>query len=417
MSNCIDDELILSVDNLSKKFARDLKTSLMYGVSDIFSELLGKPRGRDLRNKEFWALQDISFELRAGETLGLIGSNGAGKTTLLRILSGLIRPDSGIVKVKGRVAPLLALGAGFNPVLTGRENVYTNMSILGLSNEEIERRYDEVVEFSGIEEAIDAPVLSYSTGMLTRLGFACAIHTDPDLLLIDEVLAVGDIGFKEKCFRKLHELKEKHTSFLLVSHSTNAILQNCHSALYLRNGKLVMYRDAKETIECYEKDLLDSRRDGRPRKISMAAIPANAPFKIEDVRFEQDIDNSNESCTTDFAYKSRLVITCKTDKDIDNVSVHIVIYEENESMSVLLTMCNIVEDVILGVKQGVNEIALEFPVCNIRPGNYIAGIIVRDGPLYILEEIPRFQFSVRGRLTNRLANRFYQPHMWNSTRL
>ncbi len=165
-----DTEILISVDNVSKKFCRDLKQSLFYGVQDIATELIGGGRKSDtLRSKEFWALKDVSFQLRRGEALGLIGSNGAGKSTLLRIISGLIKPDTGCVKVRGRLAPLIALGAGFNPILTGRENIYANMSILGLSTKEIEERFQDVIDFSGIDDAIDAPVQTYSSGMAARL--------------------------------------------------------------------------------------------------------------------------------------------------------------------------------------------------------------------------------------------------------
>ncbi|NEP28570.1 ABC transporter ATP-binding protein, partial [Moorena sp. SIO3I6] len=189
-----DSEVILSINGVSKKFCRDLKRSLLYGVHDIGTELLGLRQKDDkLRKKEFWALKDVSIQLRRGEAIGLVGKNGSGKSTLLRIISGLIKPDVGSVEVKGRLAPLIALGAGFNPILTGRENIYANMSILGLSKKEIDQRFDQVLEFAEIGDAIDSPVQTYSSGMAARLGFASAIHTEPDILLIDEVLAVGDL--------------------------------------------------------------------------------------------------------------------------------------------------------------------------------------------------------------------------------
>lgn len=229
-----DSQVLLSVKEVSKKFCRDLKRSLLYGVQDIASEVVGtREKSQRLRQKEFWALKDVSFELRRGEALGLVGANGSGKTTLLRIISGLIKPDSGSVEVKGRVAPLIALGAGFIPILTGRENIYANMSILGLSKKEIDERFQDVIDFAEIGDAIDAPVQSYSSGMAARLGFASAIHTDPDILLIDEVLAVGDIKFKSKCHRRLHELRQNGTSFVLVSHQPQSILNVCNQAVYL----------------------------------------------------------------------------------------------------------------------------------------------------------------------------------------
>jgi lipopolysaccharide transport system ATP-binding protein len=249
-------EVVISVEQVSKKFCRDLKQSLFYGLQDIATDLIGGKRKSDrLRPGEFWALKDVSFQLRRGEALGLVGANGAGKSTLLRIISGLIKPDTGCVRVKGRVAPLIALGAGFNPILTGRENIYANMSILGLSTQAIKKRFDEVVDFAEIWDAIDAPVQTYSSGMAARLGFACAIHTEPDILLIDEVLAVGDIKFRMKCHRKLAKLRENGTAFVLVSHNPPAILNVCNSAIYLLKGQLIATGDIESVVRKYEEDL------------------------------------------------------------------------------------------------------------------------------------------------------------------
>ncbi|MEO0804175.1 MAG: ABC transporter ATP-binding protein, partial [Cyanobacteria bacterium J06642_2] len=214
------DDLVISVEDVSKKFCRNLKRSLFYGMRDILADFAGGRRHSDqLRLQEFWALQSISFQLHRGEAVGLVGTNGAGKSTLLRIISGLIKPDVGQVRVRGRLAPLIALGAGFNPILTGRENIFANMSILGLSTRQIQQRFQDVVAFAEIEDAIDAPVQTYSSGMTARLGFACAIHTEPDILLIDEVLAVGDARFRAKCYRRLYDLRQKGVAFILVNHN------------------------------------------------------------------------------------------------------------------------------------------------------------------------------------------------------
>lgn len=191
-------DVVLSLNGVSKKFCRDFKRSLLYGMQDISQEVLAirNDKNNNLRRQEFWALQDVSFDLHRGDALGLIGKNGSGKSTLLRIIAGLIKPDVGSVEVYGRVAPLIALGAGFNPVLTGRENIYANMSILGLKRTEIDERFEEVVEFAELANAIDSPVRSYSSGMAARLGFSCAVHTSSEILLIDEVLSVGDIRYE-----------------------------------------------------------------------------------------------------------------------------------------------------------------------------------------------------------------------------
>jgi ABC-type polysaccharide/polyol phosphate transport system ATPase subunit len=217
-------QALIDVDKVGKKFCRSLKRSLWYGLADVAAEVTGRQAPRtSLRTDEFWAIKDLSLELHAGETLGLIGANGAGKTTLLRILNGLIKPDTGRVTVRGRMQALIALGAGFNPILTGRENLYVNASILKIPKAEIDRRFDSIVEFAGIAPFIDSPVQSYSSGMAVRLGFAVAAHLDPDILLVDEVLAVGDEGFQVKCLNKIGELKTAGTAIILVSHNMHTI--------------------------------------------------------------------------------------------------------------------------------------------------------------------------------------------------
>ena len=199
----MENNVLIQVENLSKKFCKDLKTSLWYGLKDVFARVSGQNNERLLRPKEFWAVKDVSFELRRGECLGLIGHNGAGKSTLLKILNGLINPDAGKVTIKGRVGALIELGAGFNPILSGRENIYNNGAILGFSRAEIDTKVDTIIAFAELEEFIDMPVQHYSSGMTVRLGFAVAAQMEHDVLIIDEVLAVGDLGFVLKCFKTM----------------------------------------------------------------------------------------------------------------------------------------------------------------------------------------------------------------------
>ena len=230
-------QVLLKVDQASKKFCRDLRRSLWYGVQDSVGDLLGRG-GHDaaLRRDEFWAVNNVSFELNRGECIGLIGHNGAGKTTLLKMLSGLVKPDRGRIEIRGRLGALIALGAGFNPVLTGRENIYVNGSVLGLTKREIDAKYDEIVDFADIGEFIDSPVQNYSSGMQVRLGFAIAVAVKPDVLLLDEVLAVGDANFQAKCFNVLANFRKDGTSFVLVSHNAHMITRYCQRALYMSRG-------------------------------------------------------------------------------------------------------------------------------------------------------------------------------------
>jgi len=229
------DEVLVKVEGLSKKFCKDLKTSLWYGVKDLWGSVTGNKNERLLRDKEFWAVKDISFELRRGECLGLIGHNGAGKSTLLKILNGLINPDAGKVTIKGRVGALIELGAGFNPILSGRENIYNNGAILGFSKKEIDSKLEEIIAFAELEEFIDMPVQNYSSGMKVRLGFAVAAQMEPDVLIIDEVLAVGDLGFVLKCFKTIDTILPK-TAIIFVSHSMPMVSRMCNQIILLENG-------------------------------------------------------------------------------------------------------------------------------------------------------------------------------------
>ena len=231
----MSEEVLIKVEGLGKKFCKDLKKSLQYGVQDVVRSMVGKSSKHDLRKGEFWALKDINFELKRGECLGLLGHNGAGKSTLLKVLNGLIKPDEGKVTIQGRVGALIELGAGFNPILTGRENIYNNASVLGFSKEETDDKLEDIIEFSEIREFIDTPVQNYSSGMKVRLGFAIAAQMEPDVLFIDEVLAVGDMGFKLKCLNRIDELM-KTSAVIFVSHTMPMVSRVCSHVMFMDHG-------------------------------------------------------------------------------------------------------------------------------------------------------------------------------------
>jgi lipopolysaccharide transport system ATP-binding protein len=257
------DDILVSCDSVGKKFCRDLKKSLWYGVRDSAKEFFGSRKeqrvtsSRDiaLRNGEFWAVSDVSFQLRRGECLGLLGRNGAGKTTLLKMINGLIKPDSGNIRIQGSVSGLIALGAGFNPILTGRENIYVNGSVLGLSRKNIDEKIEQIIDFAEIGDAIDAPVRTYSSGMQVRLGFASAVNLiAPDVLLLDEVLAVGDLGFVIKCLNKMRDLTSK-SAVIFVSHSMPFVSMFCTQAMLMQNGNSKFHSiRVAEVIERYNRE-------------------------------------------------------------------------------------------------------------------------------------------------------------------
>ncbi|WP_417875622.1 ABC transporter ATP-binding protein [Winogradskyella sediminis] len=246
-----DSEVLVKVEGLSKKFCKNLKTSLWYGLKDLVSGVSGSREERVLRPKEFWAVKDISFELRRGECLGLIGHNGAGKSTLLKILNGLINPDAGKVTMKGRIGALIELGAGFNPILSGRENIYNNGAILGFSRKEIDSKLDAIIAFAELEEFIDMPVQHYSSGMKVRLGFAVAAQMEPDVLIIDEVLAVGDLGFVLKCFKTIDTILP-HTAVIFVSHNMPMVSRICSQIILMEHGvSKFQGEDVGQAIDLY----------------------------------------------------------------------------------------------------------------------------------------------------------------------
>ncbi|XOV91175.1 MAG: polysaccharide ABC transporter ATP-binding protein [Bacteroidota bacterium] len=247
-------EVLVEVSNVSKKFARRLMTSLKYGAIDILREVLGLPLKETLRKNEFWAVKDVSFTLRRGECLGLIGHNGAGKSTLLKMLNGLIKPDAGSIKMRGRVAALIELGAGFNPILTGRENIYVNGQILGFTRKEIDAKFQDIVDFAEIGEFIDTPVQNFSSGMKVRLGFAVAAQMEPDVLIIDEVLAVGDLGFRVKCLNRMSQLLQ-NSAVIFVSHSMPMIARIASNGILMKRGQTILCtNDVGQIINYYNEE-------------------------------------------------------------------------------------------------------------------------------------------------------------------
>ncbi len=406
-----DTEVLISVENVSKKFCRDLKQSLLYGIQDIATELVGGNRKSDtLRFKEFWALQDVSFQLRQGEALGLVGSNGAGKSTLLRIISGLIKPDTGTVKVRGRVAPLIALGAGFNPILTGRENIYANMSILGLSTKEIAERFSEVIDFAGIADAIDAPVQTYSSGMAARLGFACAVHIEPDVLLIDEVLAVGDINFRMKCYQKLAKLRENGTAFILVSHNPHVVLNVCETSIYLAKGKLIQAGETEKVIRQYEEDFClggTEISDGRmflPEKQKSESLGVD----IVSLCFQDEQGNILAApLCGELAY---LCVECKAHKKIDNANLGVLITALSGQNERVLYITSASDNQALTILPGKVEIQMQMPYCCLLPGLYSAKIYIKEG-VCSFDIVESFIFAVKA---SKVISQslFYQPRTW-----
>jgi len=405
---------VISVEGVSKKFCRNLRRSLFYGVQDVAADLTGGRRRSDrLRPQEFWALQSISFQLHRGQALGLVGSNGAGKSTLLRIISGLIKPDVGLVRIRGRIAPLIALGAGFNPILTGRENIYANMSILGLTTRQIEQRFQDVVAFAEIEEAIDAPVQTYSSGMAARLGFACAIYTEPDILLIDEVLAVGDARFKAKCYRRLYELKQNGVAFILVNHNSQAILNICDTAVYLSRGALVTQGEVNQVVDQYEHDLFLNNIERSENRLSFPARSAQESSGIDmrDLFFRNAEGQPTPILMT--GEPLSFCVTCESHDHYSGVALDIRISKVGsvENAGYVLSLRGQNDDAFFQMSPGLSEIQLQLPYLGLAPGVYTAQVRLRKDAIYTFDVVESFRFTVTSH-TNVHKCQFYQPRTW-----
>lgn len=245
---------VLIFDHISKKFSRsENHGTLRDFIPAMVKQFVSRKKGEEeaLAHEEFWALEDISFSVSKGEALGIIGPNGAGKSTILKLLSGILRPTKGTYTVNGRLAALIEVGAGFHPDLTGRENIFLNGSILGMTRKEIAANLNKIIEFSGLEEFIETPLKRYSSGMAVRLGFACSAFTNPDILLIDEILSVGDVEFRNRCQERMDQLRRDGCTMILVSHSVNDIRALCERSLMLFKGKALMQGPTPKVLERY----------------------------------------------------------------------------------------------------------------------------------------------------------------------
>ena len=319
----MENEVLIKVSGLSKKFCRSIKRSLWYGTKDMLSAFSSSVTEKTLRQDEFWALKDISFEVRRGECLGLIGHNGAGKSTLLKLLNGLIRPDTGSIEMSGRVGALIELGAGFSPLLSGRENVYINGSILGLSRDEIDEKYEEIVEFAELADFMDTPIQNYSSGMKVRLGFSIAAQVNPDILLIDEVLAVGDMGFTLKCFNQMDKLL-RNTAIILVSHSIPQVARMATNLCVLERGKSMFFgNDVSEGINLYYSKFGNK----------ILNVESNSDAILEKIWIEREdgvVETINDNFIIPSGMSINVFLKIKTYIEIKSPEIYIAFYDREQ---------------------------------------------------------------------------------------
>ena len=314
----MDKDIAIKVDHVSKKYCKSMKRSMIYGVTDIARNSIGlSSHSEKLRKNEFWAVDDVSFEVKKGETLGIIGPNGSGKTTLLKMLNGIFWPDKGKISVLGKVGALIAVGAGFHPLLTGRENIYIDAAIMGMTKKETDVKLKDIIEFADIGDFLDVPVKFYSSGMFVRLGFAVAVHCDPDVLLVDEVLAVGDRGFQNKCFNKIGELKKNGTTTILVSHNMHSVSTFTDKVVLLHEGKYKYFDNTPEGITEYE-NLFLKKGDSGIEKI----CNGNDKITFFDVEINKRVFNPGDSFVISMRYDAIM--------DYSDVDIDITLYSSGE---------------------------------------------------------------------------------------
>ena len=355
-------EPAITVSGISKRYCRSLKKSLWYGIRDIGNELSGRGQQADrLRQAEFWALDDISIEVGRSECVGLVGHNGAGKTTLLKLINGLVKPTSGRITVRGSVRALIALGAGFNPVLTGRENIRVASAVLGFSEQETKAQFEEIVAFSELEKFIDSPVQTYSSGMVARLGFAVAVHTRPDILLVDEVLAVGDLRFGMKCFQKIGSFRSEGGAILLVSHNPYTIRSNCDRVVWLEYGKVRAVGEVNEVCDAYELHMGQEAAPSLQQRYGDGALHV-----------------SHIDCPTEIASGDGLSIRVTLESDRTLVDPIIQVSLTAPGGQHVVVNDTLTDGVDIAIERGSNVFELDYPTLPIRPGVYTFNVAVSE---------------------------------------
>ncbi|MGR8997641.1 MAG: ABC transporter ATP-binding protein [Gammaproteobacteria bacterium] len=378
-------EPVISVTNLSKCY------QLYAQPSDRLKQFLW--RGRRHYFREFWALHDVSFEVANGEVLGIIGRNGAGKSTLLQLLCGTLNPSAGQVEVRGRIAALLELGSGFNPEFSGRENVYLSASILGLSKQEIDERFEEIVEFSGIRKFIDQPAKTYSSGMYVRLAFSVATSVDPDILVVDEALSVGDGEFARKSFDRIRGMKKAGKTILFCSHSLYQVEAFCDRVLWLEHGECMQLGEPQTVVKRYSDFLLgDAKAEAEPAAPNTAILPETSPpprgyarITLIDVRLDGEIGQEFKGRTAENDLSVRIQFASDPLLPAPVIGVS---FKQGE-LIVVTCAVSLSENIqIQRDAQGRGEVQIEYPCLPLRKGEYFIYVHLGcENALYLYETV------------------------------
>ncbi len=412
-------DIVIRVENLSKLYRIEvarhdtLRDQIAYGLRTLFSRD-GRRSSVDGREDTIWALKDVSFEVKQGEVVGIIGSNGAGKSTLLKILSRITEPTSGYADIHGRVGSLLEVGTGFQGELTGRENIYLNGAILGMKKAEIERKFDEIVEFSGVEKFIDTPVKRYSSGMYVRLAFAVAAHLDLEILIVDEVLAVGDAAFQKKCLRKMEDVATQGRTVLLVSHNMATMMAQCQRLILLNSGHVSTIGPPREVVDYY----MQTMEKGASVPLA-ARLDRGGDQSIKFVAFE--LRNSAGLSIPRVYSGQNLVIALRYQADTDKILKNVFVY-----VSVLGTSGEPLFQLSTGVcgcdfetLAPSGTILCHVPNLPLQPGKYCFNLYCKVNgkdadwiPKAGMIEVEAGDFFGSGKLPPAERGLFMVPHSW-----
>jgi ABC-type polysaccharide/polyol phosphate transport system ATPase subunit len=388
----------LQLKKVSKKYRirRD-----MDGNASVLRKLLSIRK----RREDFWALKDVSFDVHRAEALGIIGHNGAGKSTILKLLSRITTPTDGEIMINGRLSALIEVGSGFHPELTGRENIYLNGSILGMRRREITKKLESIVEFAELRQFIDTPVKRYSSGMYVRLGFSIAAHLDPDILLLDEVLAVGDASFQRKCIQRITELKKNGTTIVFISHDLRAVQQLCDRVILLKKGQIEADGNPAETITYYQSlsaQLSGQATGGLGQKPTGEAVITALTFYDE---------NENECLSFETGKPMKAVLNYRVDKPLSDVIFEVQFYSQEGRL------CSFFSSETIGrtidVEPGEGSISFDCSSVGLGPGVYFidTGIRNRLAPYGIDIDWRRRCLAVRIDYDRHLRDTFYMPYI------
>lgn len=357
---------IISMENLGKKYVIRHEDKNPYrSLREEIFQLPKKLFFRQKKKEEFWALNDVNFDIMPGDRVGIIGRNGAGKSTLLKLLSRIMEPTTGRITMRGRVASLLEVGTGFHPELTGRENIFLNGAILGMSRAEVHRKFDEIVDFSGVEKFLDTPVKRYSSGMYVRLAFAVAAHLEPEILVVDEVLAVGDAGFQKKCLGKMEEVSKGFgRTVLFVSHNMVAVRQLCSRGLLLESGSIVCNADIDTAVEAYMQKEIKKNHV----QFVMNGITEDNFVKYMDVKMMQNGKSVGDA--VDISLPLNISLDYKIKEKMSGFRIHIDLYDiYGDLIARFFNTDNDAE--VLTLEKGVYKSILTIPPMTLGPTKYV----------------------------------------------